>query len=132
MKKLLIPLAIIALLTTACQKYVDIQTKGQLIPSETDNYRYLMNNFSTLNKADGYTDWATDDIDLADAAQQQALATYEPYSRYYTWAEKLYDAASQDYNWNGFYNIIYTCNTVVDGVLESNNGTQADKQQSVW
>jgi hypothetical protein len=112
-----------------CQKYVDIQTKGQLTPSETDNFRYLMNDFSTLNKGDGYADFATDDIDVVDAEQQQGLALYTPYSNYYTWAEKLYDASSQDYNWNGFYTIIYDCNTVTDGVMQSSNGTQTDKNQ---
>lgn len=129
MKKLLIPLYIIALVTTSCQKYVDIRTKGQLIPSETDNFRYLMNDFSTLNKGEGYSDMSTDDVNLADAEQQQGLTSYVPYNNYYTWAEKLYDAASQDYNWNGFYKIIYVCNTVIDGVMASNNGTQADKNQ---
>ena len=29
---------------SACSDWVDIKTKGKLIPEETVNYRYLMNN----------------------------------------------------------------------------------------
>lgn len=129
MKKLFIPFTIITLLAAGCQKYVDIRTKGQLVPSETDNYRYLMNNFSSLNIGDGYSDWATDDIDLVDAVQQTGISTYEPFGNIYTWSEKLFTSGSQDYNWNGMYNIIYICNTVTEGVMDSNNGSQADKNQ---
>ncbi|BAV05388.1 SusD family protein [Filimonas lacunae] len=130
MKKVSLSIYIItALLAAGCQKYVDIRTKGQLIPSETENYRYIMNQASTLNFGDGYNDLASDDVDFVDLAQQQSLANYTPYNNYYTWAEKMYDASSQDYNWNGMYTIVYNCNTVLEGVMGSNNGTSTEKNQ---
>lgn len=29
---------------SACSDWVDVKTKGSLVPEETENYRYLMNN----------------------------------------------------------------------------------------
>ena len=50
---------------SACSDWVDIKTKGKLIPEETVNYRYLMNNTGNFKYTLSYQDVASDDIMLS-------------------------------------------------------------------
>ncbi|QEM07154.1 RagB/SusD family nutrient uptake outer membrane protein [Mucilaginibacter rubeus] len=130
MKKIYLPLTIIAvILFNGCRKYVDIRTKGQLVPNETENFRDIMNTTSTFNIGNGYPDFGDDNVDFADAAQQASLATYSPFNNVYTWAAQYFDPASHDYTWDAMYNIIFNCNVVIDGVPNSTQGSTADKNQ---
>ncbi|WP_432326665.1 RagB/SusD family nutrient uptake outer membrane protein [Mucilaginibacter sp. P25] len=130
MKKIYLPLAIIAtVLSSGCRKYVDIRTKGQLVPNETENFRDIMNTTSTFNIGNGFPDFGDDNVDFVDAAQQASLATYTPYNNVYTWAAQYYDPASHDYTWDAMYNIIFNSNVVIDGVPNSTQGSPTDKNQ---
>ena len=58
---------------SACSDWVDVKTKGSLVPEETENYRYLMNNTENFRWTLSYHDVASDDIDISDPAQQEAI-----------------------------------------------------------
>lgn len=119
----------------SCKKYVEIKTQGNLVPNETINYRYLLNNTSELEVGPQIGDWSSDDVALVDGSQQQkdlTSASYNYISKGYTWQPELYplgDAYLQkDINWVGMYNTIAYANTVINEVPVS-NGTDADKAE---
>jgi len=127
---LLRPLALLApaaLLLAGCKDYVDIKTQGTLIPSETANYRLLLNNTGVLERSVSVPDITADDVELADLTQQRALPNYV--ARAYTWQPAFYDCTETDLDWNVPYAAIFYANTVAAEVPGSNNGTDATKQQ---
>lgn len=111
----------------ACSDWVDIKTKGKLIPEETANYRYLMNNTENFKYTLAYHDMASDDIYMYDEAQQNAVYETDKFIPVYTWADEIYTQSENDSEMNAVYQVIYNCNVVIDEVMGSKNGTQAEK-----
>ena len=116
---------------TGCKKYVDIKTQGNLVPNQTINYRYLLNNTSSLEVIPNLSDFASADINITDAAQMSSLigVYYGYYANSYTWQNVIYPlgtAYEQDGNWNSVYATITLCNTVINE-LPGSDGTEADK-----
>lgn len=120
-------LAPAALLLAGCQKYVDIKTQGTLVPSETSNYRLLLNNTGVLERSVSVPDITSDDVELADLAQQRAVPNYV--ARAYAWQPAFYDGTEADQDWDGPYATIFYANTVAAEVPSSTGGTDATKQQ---
>lgn len=132
MKKYLkyITIAAVGAIVLSCDNYVDIKTEGKLIPEETQNYRYLLNNTSTLDKAYGNIDVASDDISFQNEAQTSALASsdnFRPFTNLYKWADKIYFDGETDYNMENLYTALYNVNIVINEVMKSTNGTEAEK-----
>ncbi|SOD11461.1 RagB/SusD family nutrient uptake outer membrane protein [Pedobacter xixiisoli] len=121
-----------ALVFAGCQKFVDIKTQGNLVPNQTINYRYLLNNTSGFETNPGLFDMASDDINLTDATQTTSLsgnAFYYWYAASYTWQPVFYVAGStneNDLNWNASYNVILNCNTIINE-LPGSDGTAQEK-----
>ncbi|WP_316739008.1 RagB/SusD family nutrient uptake outer membrane protein [Pedobacter aquatilis] len=119
---------------SGCKKFVDIKTQGNLVPNQTINYRYLLNSTSNLESVSSLSDFASNDIDLTDVAQQSSLSGSQLYSYYtgsYAWQSVLYPLGSayeQDRNWNSLYNRILLCNTIINELPES-NGTKQEKDK---
>ncbi|MFC1223158.1 RagB/SusD family nutrient uptake outer membrane protein [Pedobacter sp. BG31] len=115
-----------------CKKFVDIKTQGQLVPNQTINYRYLLNNTSNFETVANLSDFASSDINLNDAAQQTALSgslNYNYFVASYTWQPVIYPLGSnieQDANWIRLYNNVLNCNTIINE-LPGSDGAQADK-----
>jgi tetratricopeptide (TPR) repeat protein len=120
-------LAPAALLLAGCKDYVDIKTQGTLIPSETANYRLLLNNTGVLERSVSVPDITADDVELSDLAQQRALPNYV--ARAYTWQPAFYDGTESDLDWDVSYAAIFYANTVAAEVPGSTGGTDATKQQ---
>ena len=75
---------------SACSDWVDIKTKGKLIPEETVNYRYLMNNTENFRYTLSYQEVASDDIYVSDETQQGAIYETDKFIPVYTWADESY------------------------------------------
>lgn len=133
MKKYLIYIGILSTLLTSCDNYVDIQTEGKLIPEETVNYRYLLQGASTFNKTYGLIDVASDDIVMRDDHAAyfdknfSGSAYYRPYVQTYKWADEIAPVGEPDYNVNSLYAELYTCNVIINEVMTSKNGTDAER-----
>ena len=112
---------------SACSDLVDIKTKGKLIPEETVNYRYLMNNTGNCKYTLSYQDVASDDINMSDETQQNAIYETHKFIPIYTWADEIYSQSENDQEMNAVYQVIYNCNVVIDEVMGSKNGTNAEK-----
>ncbi|WP_289660559.1 RagB/SusD family nutrient uptake outer membrane protein [Flavobacterium panacagri] len=132
MKKYLKYITIIALgaIVLSCDNYVDIKTEGRLIPEETENYRYLLQNSYVYDITYGAVDVASDDISFQNEAQATELGAsdyYRPFTNFYKWADQIYFDGEVDYNMNSMYSALYNSNIVINEVMKSKNGTEAEK-----
>jgi tetratricopeptide (TPR) repeat protein len=128
----------IALLASGCQNFVDIKTQGSLVPGETENYRYLLNNTSEWEKGPTVVDIASDDVQLVDGTPQISDLLSSEYYAYwyksYTWQAVIYPLGGYyqtDYDWNAMYNTISYANAVIDEVPSSTGGTDEEKEELI-
>ncbi|MDE1193274.1 MAG: RagB/SusD family nutrient uptake outer membrane protein [Arachidicoccus sp.] len=125
---------ILILSATACRKFVDgADNQHVRTLSTTNDYRLLMNATSSSGSGveSGTYLWPTltgDDIYFTDSAyQQNSFGTY--YSPAYTWTAPYVSSDLEDLNWSAPYALIYTCNTVISGVMNSDGGTDEEKKE---
>jgi len=124
--------AVLSLAFAGCEEFVDIKTQGNLVPNQTINYRYLLNNTSGFESNPSLGDFASDDIIINDATQVSSLTGslfYNYFPASYTWQRVLYPfgtSSEQDQNWNLMYATILNCNTIINELPES-NGTEQEK-----
>lgn len=127
-------LGLASLFAMGCEKYVDIKTQGNLVPNQTVNYRYLLNSTENFESTTNLGDFASDELNIVDAAQLNGLTGslfYAYYINSYTWKPDIYTLGTtyeQDDNWNRLYNIILYCNTIIEE-LPSATGTDAEKAE---
>jgi hypothetical protein len=116
-----------------CQKYVDIKTQGSLVPQETINYRYLLNNTSTYEGTVRMMDLAADDINIIDSAQMASLVNSSSYLYFintYTWQPSIYSVVGEtDPEWDRLYSIIYNSNVIIAETPASTGGTDSMKNE---
>ena len=116
-----------------CESYVNIKTQGSLVPEETDNYRYLLNNTSEWEVGPQLPDIASDDVQFVDGTNQvNDLSSSEYYGYWlktYTLQSEIYPLGyyQDDYNWNSMYNTITYANVVITEVPSSTGSTDATK-----
>jgi len=119
-----------------CKKYVEIKTQGILVPKQTINYRYLLNNTNTFEASVNLADFASNDIEIVDASQISSLnsLSYTAYVGSYNWLPVLYpvgnSAYEQDQNWNLMYTKILNCNTIIQE-LPASDGSDAEKSKLI-
>jgi starch-binding outer membrane protein, SusD/RagB family len=120
---------------TGCKKYVDIKTQGSLIPKETINYRYLLNNTPNFEGAARMMDLAADDINIIDSAQMAQLAASNSYLYFvnaYTWQPGIYTISGEtDVEWDAQYRIIYNSNVIIAETPASTGGTDSMKNELI-
>lgn len=133
MKQVFNIITIIFLLSaiTGCKKYVDIKTQGSLVPQETINFRYLLNNNQTYESTVQMPDLSSDDINITDSAQMAQLvssSSYVPFVNAYTWQPAVYTVLGQtDPEWDRMYSIIYNSNVVIAETPTSTGGSDSMK-----
>ena len=86
-----------------------------------------MNNNGVLEGTYSYPILSGDDIEITDATRQNSLG--DILGNVYTWAPKYTSESQSDADWDKLYKTIYVCNQVLDGVLTSQDGTEAEKQR---
>lgn len=111
---------------SGCRKYVEIDTYTQRTLKYTADYQYLLNNVENFGTTHLLPSVTTDDIDGPSTVYSLWGAELQ---RAYIWSEQFYVDQQQDIGWNNLYKHIYVANEIIQGVMESQNGTPALKQQ---
>lgn len=128
MKQLLYTISALAVLaTTACRKYVEIAPEGVRELKYTKDYQALLNN-STLQMDKAYTFplYTADDVWAADGSTWQNILS-GTYAGFYCWLPQIWTDQQEDQDWIDNYKNIYLTNTVINEVMSSTGGTDADK-----
>lgn len=131
--KIIISTTFIILAVTGCKKYVDIKTQGSLIPQETINYRYLLNNPTTFEGTARMMDLAADDVNIVDSAQMASLSASNSYLYFvntYTWQPGIYTIPGEtDVEWDRLYSVVYNSNVIISETPASTGGTDSMKNE---
>jgi len=117
----------LAITLASCRKYVEIDPLSTRTLKYTSDFRNTMNNNAVLEGTYSYPILSGDDIEITDATRQNTLG--DILGNVYTWAPKYTSESQSDADWDKLYKTIYVCNQVLDGVLTSQNGTEAEKQR---
>ena len=128
MKQLLYTLSALAVLaTTACRKYVEISPVNVRQLKYTKDYQGLLyNSFGLMEKTYLYPLYASDEVWTADGTVWQTnLNINAGYA--FCWLPKIWTETQEDQDWASQYTIIYNTNIVVNEVMGSEGGTDADK-----
>ncbi|HEY8388869.1 MAG TPA: RagB/SusD family nutrient uptake outer membrane protein, partial [Parasegetibacter sp.] len=109
----------------SCEKFVDIQPKGQLIPSTLSDFRMLMDRVQFINFTGSIGELAADNMYYNDIEFQQLSNTFEKNT--YTWNKEIYTPNDQATDWNVPYERIYTANVVLEGLETLTDARDSEK-----
>ena len=116
----------------SCHKYLDIVPKGKIIPTKTSDYRLLLNQISKNGSSNGFVNSFSNDLLMGDDMQINAFSAgfYSPADlNVWMFADHIYQDAESDPDWDALYNQIYVTNLVINQVMDSEDGTPAEKEQ---
>lgn len=117
----------LAIALASCRKYVEIDQPSIRTLKYTTDFRYTLNNSNVLEGTFSYPILSGDDTEITDPTRQNSLG--DILSNVYSWAPKYTSDSQGDIDWEKQYKAIYVCNEVLEGVLDSKNGTEAEKQK---
>jgi tetratricopeptide (TPR) repeat protein len=117
----------IMLFSTGCRKYVEIDQTGTRTLTYTSDYRAVMDNNSVLEGAFSLSVFSSDDARILDAGKQNTMIDINQNA--YTWQAQYWSETQGDGDWEKLYKTIYVCNEVIEGVMDSERGTDDVKHQ---
>jgi len=121
----------IMVLFSSCDKYLDVQPKGVVIPTTLDDYQALMSAPLKVNRTSNNIFYATDEIQMPEVLRVAATG-YAGKSgvNAYDFKDELYDVTEDDQDWNIAYSALYIYNTVLAGI-ESNKESDIKKKNQL-
>jgi len=115
------------LLLNSCRDYVEVEQVGNnRILKYTSDYRGLANNYESMTGSGGIYLLANADAEFP-VTYQNGVSNF--WSNAYTWQEKIYDPSQGDSDWNSLYKAVYYSNVIIDGVMSSEKGSDAEKKE---
>lgn len=118
-------------LFSSCNKFLDVEPKGVVIPTTLDDFAALMSAPLEVSRTANNMHFMTDEITLPDANRPGAGNYPGPAAiKAYDFEAELYDVTEVDQDWNTAYRTIYVANSVLSG-LEINTETDQAKRNQV-
>lgn len=118
-------------LFTSCDKFLDVEPKGEVIPTTLDDYLALMSAPLQVGRTSNNTHFITDEINLPDAYRAGANGYPGPGAlKAYDFEAELYDVSEEDEDWNVAYRTIYVANSVLSGLETNTETNQAKRNQA--
>lgn len=108
---------------SACSDFTETTPKGKVIPTTTDDFKGMVVDVTNSSAAYPLANICSDDV--FSATQNGNTTT----GKAYYWMEDFYKANEGDNAWNDVYSMIYKMNVVVDKVMDSTEGTEAEKME---
>lgn len=128
MRKLLtILLSILCVYLTSCRDYVEVDQQSVRTLKYTSDFQYMLNNLDVFEYAYSLPLLSSDDIDInSNVSIMNNLGDVN--KQVYAWGESFYTSDQTDVTWANLYKQIYNCNAIIDKVLSSEKGTDAEKK----
>ncbi len=115
-----------------CNSFLNIQPKGYTIPNKYEDYRRLLNYSQMYKASDSYPVFITDDIQMGgeNSGFNYIDLSTEGKNLYMFEHGNVFADGEEDNLYNLSYNRIYTCNTVIEHILEVTDASDADKRMT--
>lgn len=127
MKKIYCIVVLVVALLCGCDSFLDVTPKGMLIPGKVQDFDELMGDPINVSGAYALVEMCSDNVVISDDYLTYYMTT--DIGKAYTWQEEFYKAEEDDMTWNGAYEIIYTCNLVLQETPGATGGSDAYKAQ---
>ena len=140
MRKIYCLFALACFALAGCDKFLDIKPKDIFIPRTLEHYDAMLDNRHVILHSDMYIDLMTDDAYLPelDLSTWQGPAKFNLFlshkldaQRIYKFDPKPFSEADTDYSWSETHNRLFYFNTVINNVLEAQEGSEAERRR-VW
>lgn len=116
-----------ALLLNSCRDYVEVEQVGNnRILKYTSDYRAIANSYNDITGSGGIYLLANADVEFP-TTYQNGVSTI--WANSYTWQDRIYDPSQGDSDYIGLYKAVYYSNVLLDGVMGSEKGTDAEKKE---
>ncbi|RKD90830.1 RagB/SusD family nutrient uptake outer membrane protein [Mangrovibacterium diazotrophicum] len=120
----IVPAVFLVFLLSSCDKYLDIEPKGQQLLETVEDYDLWLDNetlhFSGIIELSYFADHR-DYYDIDDDINTI-------YERAYVWADQLTDNTNSSPIWSEAYSKIYYYNAVIQDVDDATEGTDAERE----
>lgn len=124
MKKIYnIVLAVILL--CGCDSFLDVTPKKMLIPEKVQDFDEMIGDSRNIGGAYPLAEMCADHVFMTEERLTGNMLSAQ--GKAYTWQEEFYRDEEDDATWNDAYQIIYTCNLVLQETPGAGEGTDADK-----
>nr|WP_199080710.1 RagB/SusD family nutrient uptake outer membrane protein [Pedobacter sp. ASV19] len=148
-KKKIVMLIVICIALTGCKKFLEIDPKGKVLAKKLEHYNGLFNNTllngfqnlkmtSTTNATTGelgYSFSILGEVEAPFYMSDDMMAnpsTFQNYSQIeqksYKWADDIYLPDDNAAEWGTMYIHNYVYNVIVNGVMNAEDGTEAEKK----
>ncbi|MDU2329804.1 MAG: RagB/SusD family nutrient uptake outer membrane protein [Prevotella bivia] len=95
---------------SSCDKYLDIQPVGKVIPTTVDDYRALLNEAYQMPQIDrAVVDFRSDIVVVRDNDTDM-----NDYHNIQTWNDNNTLAGTREFGWEVYYSPIYTANAIIE------------------
>lgn len=115
---------LVVFMLSSCDDYLDIVPKGKFIPQNTIDYERMLNGRELLIGHRLSFGYACDDAFLTEGYYNKTL----PENKIVYFFDK-WNLTSKDEVWNNIYKNIFTYNAIIEGVMDSKNGSDKLKKQ---
>ncbi|WP_346317702.1 RagB/SusD family nutrient uptake outer membrane protein [Chitinophaga sp. YIM B06452] len=129
LKNFYITLLAIATIAPSCRKFVEVDQPNQRLFRYTADFQRLLSDKSVFERTASLPMLSADDINLDANASLQNLFNSGTDS-IYIWGASYYTTDQSDATWDQLYNTVYVCNQVIENVLGSEGGTDAQKNST--
>lgn len=133
MKKYNIFLTLLAaiLLFSSCDDFLDNKPKNQIVLKTPADYDLLLNYYNYTTSIGHYSPFLTDDVYLPDkdSTGLQLNTVSQTIFNFYTLQQTLYPSGTNDGDWTDCYKALYPHNVIIEGVLDSEGGTDKEKKE---
>ena len=129
-----IAMSLLAVITTvSCDSFLDDQPRGYAIPETTANYEGMFNTIDFMNViCEDYTKFLSPEIlmtpkNVDDLYKCASRITPPSAERAFKFETNIYEPAENCELWAYIYKKIYTFNSIINGVMDSEGGSEAEK-----
>lgn len=111
----------------SCDKFMDVTPKGKVIPKTTADFDGMVKDPAHCSAAYPLVDISSDLFEMPASSLNGATNTST--GKAHLWMPTFYKDEEDDSGWNNAYKVIYTMNVVIANVMESKEGSDADKKR---
>ena len=129
-----IAMSLLAVITmVSCDSFLDDQPRGYAIPETTANYEGMFNTIDFMNVlCEDYTKFLSPEIlmtpkNVDDLYRCASSITPPSAERAFKFETNIYEPAENCELWAYIYKKVYTFNSIINGVMDSEGGSEAEK-----
>jgi len=130
MKKLL-SIMMAGLLFAGCDKYIDINEKGKVIPTTIDDFYDIMCDYSYFIMSSSNAFMASDDIKVYKDEVNRMFFGADMFTNGYLWKDFIFvNEQDNDQDWNFLYKTIYKSNVVLDKIDKATGSNEVLRKKT--